>query len=347
MRPRTLSTRYHDRADDEVEKMTYPVREPAREVRDFLSDSSVWKRFQTQVGFRDGDIVIATYFKVGTTLTQNIVYQIVHNGKFPQTDLAKVSPWLDSSFGDHDGMLAYLKSQEGRRIIKSHMPADAVPIDPRVRYIYVGRDGRNVALSFHNYLSHFTRETIAIINNIYEGKTGEHRELILPATEQEFFDLWLDNDGYNCGAFFDNIRTWWNIRCLPNILFLHYDQLTPDLRNQIPVIAEFLGISPETLDRETIVRNCSFDSMKLRAESLIPLGVRGVILDDAKTFFDKGSQRSYLEALTPGQIIRYETMAKHQLGEECARWLEKGGEVRKREMSGQNLARNARETVLC
>jgi aryl sulfotransferase len=150
----------------------YTIRQSARVVRDLLSDSSVWKRFQTEVGFREGDIVIATYFKVGTTLTQTIVYQILQNGKFPQKDLARISPWLDSSFGDHEGMLADLKRQTGRRVIKSHMPADTIPLDPKVRYIYVGRDGRNVGSSFPNYLSHFTRETRAKINKIYSEKTG-------------------------------------------------------------------------------------------------------------------------------------------------------------------------------
>jgi aryl sulfotransferase len=64
------------------------------------------------------------------------------------------------------------RAKGGRRVIKSHMPADTVPIDPRVRYIYVGRDGRNVVLSFHHYLSHFTRETRAKIDKIYREKTG-------------------------------------------------------------------------------------------------------------------------------------------------------------------------------
>jgi aryl sulfotransferase len=323
--------------DENIEEESYNIIQPRREVRDFLSYSGVWKKFQERVGFREGDIVIATYFKVGTTLTQNIVYQILHNGTFPQKDLAKVSPWLDSSFGNHEVMLADLKSQTGRRVIKSHMPADTIPIDPRVRYIYVGRDGRNVGLSFHHYLSHFTGDTIAKINKIYSENAGEETKLVIPASEQEFFDLWLNNDGYNCGAFFDNVRTWWDIRCLPNVMFLHYDKLAQDLKNQIPVIAKFLGISPETLDREAIIRNCSFDSMKRRAERLIPLGVSGVILDDAKAFFDKGPKRNYQEALTPEQIKRYETLAQEQLGEECARWLENG------EMKSKNINTTSRK----
>jgi aryl sulfotransferase len=107
-------------------------------------------------------------------------------------------------------------------------------------------------------------------------------------------------------------------------LFLHYDQLSQDLRNQIPVIAKFLGLSPETLDTETIIRNCSFDAMKSRAERLIPLGVRGSILDVPNAFFDKGPERNYQHVLTQEQIKRYETTAKEQRGEEWARWLERG-----------------------
>ena len=304
--------------------MTTEMRQSTREVRDFLSDSSVWKQFLEQGGFKAGDIVITTYFKVGTTLTQQIVLQILHNGKVPQIDQAKLSPWLDSSFGDHQEMLADLKNQKGRRVIKTHLPADALPIDPEARYIYVARDGRNVGLSFYNYLSHFTAETRTEINEIYTKKTGIQSELVLPETDHEFFDLWLNNDGYNCGSFFDNVRTWWELKDLPNVLLLHYDQLAQDLRNKITVIAKFLGIPPETLDRETIENNCSFDSMKHRAEKLIPHGVSGNILDDPKAFFHKGPARNYREVLTPEQIKSYETIAEEKLGKECARWLEKG-----------------------
>jgi len=124
----------------------------------------------TQGGFREEDKVITTYFKVGTTLTQQIVLQILHNGKVPLKDQAKVSPWLDNSFGDHEEMLADLKNQKGRRVIKTHLPADALPIDPKASYIYVGRDGRNVALSYFNYLSHFTAETRTKMDEIYKQK---------------------------------------------------------------------------------------------------------------------------------------------------------------------------------
>ncbi|HEX9137200.1 MAG TPA: hypothetical protein VF905_09695, partial [Nitrospirota bacterium] len=64
-------------------------------------------------------------------------------------------------------------------------------------------------------------------------------------------------------------------------------------------------------------------------------------------FFDKVPQRNYQEALTPEQISKYETLAKEQLGEECARWLEKGRKMRKKEMTSRKLPHNTREAVLC
>lgn len=51
-------------------------------------------------------------------------------------------PWLDSSWGDHAGMLATLKKQREagkRRVIKSHLPAEALPLDHKARYIFIAR----------------------------------------------------------------------------------------------------------------------------------------------------------------------------------------------------------------
>ena len=295
--------------------------QPTTKVRDFLSDSSVWITFRVLDGFREGDIIIAPYFKAGTTLTQCIVLQILHNGKFTQEKMAEISPWLDSSYGDHGKMIAYLKNMRERRVIKSHVPAHALYIDPKVNYIYVGRDGRNVALSFYNYLSHFTDRTMHKINGIYKKATGKNIDLVLPQTEQEFFDLWLENDGYNCGSFFDNVKSWWDLRHSPNVLLLHYDQLSKDLESELPRIATFLGISPETLDTNSIIMNCGFEAMKERAERLIPIGVKGSILDDPAKFFHKGTNRDYRKSLTPQQITKYETMVRKKLSDECSRWL--------------------------
>ena len=54
--------------------IAWPVK--TRELHNHHMKSSVWNGF----GFRDGDIVVATYGKSGTTWTQQIVAQLIFGG---------------------------------------------------------------------------------------------------------------------------------------------------------------------------------------------------------------------------------------------------------------------------
>jgi aryl sulfotransferase len=64
-----------------------------------------------------------------------------------------------------------------------------------------------------------------------------------PASIRQYFNEWLEWDGYPFWSFWENIRTWWEIRHLPNVLLLHFSELKADMPGQIRRIAEFLEIS--------------------------------------------------------------------------------------------------------
>jgi aryl sulfotransferase len=135
----------------EEESMTDPVVWPQkrRELQNHHLDSRAWNEFP----FRDGDVIIATYAKSGTTWVQQIVGQLIFGGD-PALNLAEVSPWLDMRLRIPE-KLARLAAQTHRRFIKTHLPADALVISPQARYLYVGRDGRDVVWSFyHHHRSH-------------------------------------------------------------------------------------------------------------------------------------------------------------------------------------------------
>ena len=61
-----------------------------REIRTAIVDSTRWNAFR----FRDGDIVIDTFGKAGTTWTQQIVGQLLL-GAPAGVSAAGESPWLD------------------------------------------------------------------------------------------------------------------------------------------------------------------------------------------------------------------------------------------------------------
>ncbi len=106
-------------------------------TREFHSnhfDSTVWNDFR----FRDGDVIISTYAKAGTTWTQQIVGQLLNNGA-EGIDVASLSPWLDLRVPPNDVKLAGLEAQSGRRFVKTHLPVDALVFSARAKYLYIGR----------------------------------------------------------------------------------------------------------------------------------------------------------------------------------------------------------------
>ncbi|HWU56847.1 MAG TPA: sulfotransferase domain-containing protein, partial [Rhizomicrobium sp.] len=62
-----------------------------REMDHPFVDSARWNDFE----FRDDDIVISTYSKCGTTLTQQIVAQLIFDGD-PEVYGLAISPWIEA-----------------------------------------------------------------------------------------------------------------------------------------------------------------------------------------------------------------------------------------------------------
>ncbi len=302
---------------------------PTRTVRDYLSSSLVWNDFLARGGFVAGDIVVADPFKAGTTWTQRILQQILENGEERGEGLSDTSPWLDSSWGDHAAMLAALEEQRRRgqrRVMKSHLPADALPLAAQARYLFVGRNGKDLGVSFHNYLKHFSAEAMAAINRVHAAWSGDPAELTIPESKREFFDRWLETDGYGCCDLFDVVRSWWAERDAPNVLLVHYRRLLDDLPAEVARIARFIGVDPASLRMDAIVEHCSFGYMRGRAGQMAPFG--GAHMTDPKAFFHKGPARDYHAELTPEQIARFDRKAQEKLGSAAARWLETGAAER-------------------
>jgi aryl sulfotransferase len=115
-------------------------------------DSTRWDYYQP----RDGDIVIATYAKCGSTWMRRIVSLLIFQSPEPRA-LPQISPWIDCRFLDSvEVMQEMLEGQRHRRFFKSHLPFDSLPQYDHVRYIHVARDGRDACMSFFNHCSAFT-----------------------------------------------------------------------------------------------------------------------------------------------------------------------------------------------
>ncbi len=287
-----------------------------REFQNHHFDSSVWNDFR----FRDGDIIVATYAKSGTTWTQQIVGQLVFNGD-ADVDVGEMSPWVDLRVPPKEVKLPAIEAQTHRRFLKTHLPVDALVFSPRARYVYIGRDGRDVVWSMYNHHANANQTWYDMLNDT-PGRVGPPIGKPPESIRQYFLD-WMDRDGHPFWPFWENIRSWWEIRHLPNVLLIHFDALKRDMPGEIRRIASFLDIPVDESRFPDIVAHCGFDYMKAHAARSAPLG--GVFWDGgAATFINKGTNGRWKDTLTPEDCARYEAVARDQLGEACARWLATG-----------------------
>jgi len=279
-----------------------------------VMDSTLWNDF----AFRDDDIVIATYVKSGTTLTQQIVAQLIFDAD-PDVYGQAVSPWID--FRVTPDAPAQARAQTHRRFLKTHLPLRHLVYAPQAKYLFVARDPRDVAWSFHNHLINFTPEAIEA-----GAKAAAGFEPPPPPDPdiRRFYHAFLDGPAQS-PAFWPYIQEWWNIRSLPNILLLHYADIIADLPGQIRRIAAFLDIPLNEKRLPAMAAHCSLAHMrKVAANS--PLLTRH-FQGGAETFINKGTNGRWRDVLSQDEIDKCDRIAARELTPDCAAWLRQGGRV--------------------
>jgi aryl sulfotransferase len=288
-----------------------------REIHNHHFDSTIWNDFQ----FRDDDVIVATYGKSGTTWTQQILGQLLFGGA-EGVAVAEVSPWLDLRIPPKAVKLPAVEAQTHRRFLKTHLPVDALVFSPKAKYIFVARDGRDVAWSFYHHHANANDTWYAALNDT-PGLVGE--KIARPGVEEPaaYFRRWLAQDGHPFWPFWDVIRSWWDIRGLPNVMLLHYAELKADLPGSMRRIAGFLDIPIDERSWDAIVSHCTFDYMKAHAAESAPLG--GIFWDGgAETFINKGVNGRWRDLLSAQDVKAYEDRALAELGPDCAKWLATG-----------------------
>ncbi|MEQ8328510.1 MAG: sulfotransferase domain-containing protein [Parvibaculum sp.] len=287
--------------------------------------STIWNDFR----FRDDDIVISTYGKAGTTWTQQIVGQLIFNGA-EDVPVNELSPWLDLRVPPPEIKLPLIEAQTHRRFVKTHLPVDALVYSPKAKYIYIGRDGRDVLWSMYNHHANANDAFYEAMNET-PGLVGEKLERVTSEV-RTYFNTWVERDGYPFWSFWENVSSWWAIRHLPNIHFMHFEAMKRDMEGEIRRLAAFLDIEIDEARWPEIVEHCSFDYMKKHADKSAPLG--GALWEGgASTFINKGTNGRWRDVLSAEECASYEALARDKLGEECARWLMTG--------EGLDIARSA------
>jgi aryl sulfotransferase len=307
--------------------MTTELPRRSREYRNYGFESRNWDL----VPPRDGDVVISTSYKSGTTWMQNIVLQMI----FPQGDVpavADVSPWVDRRREDPIPMAAMLAAQTQRRVMKSHLSLEALPYHPDTRYIICVRDARDVFMSLWNHLAQMNPAVIDWINSV-PGRIGD--PMPSPPTDiHAFWAGWInrgwfpwESEGYPHSANMGHTQSWWNFRHLPNILFVHFNDLLSDPAMEVRRVARHLGIALSDRGVDGIVKATTFEALRENAGMTGPMPVEGADQtwpDGLKTFFFKGTNGRWREVLTAKELAMYEAAKARVLTPDCADYTEQG-----------------------
>ncbi len=290
-------------------------------------DSTRWDH----IPLRPDDIVISTAYKAGTTFTQTIVANLIFWGGEAPDPLLSPSRWIEMRRHPIEEIRDALAAQQHRRFHKSHVGLDGIPYREDVRYIYVGRDPRDVFMSLWNHYSNNTEGLIQLLNDT-PGRVGDP----FPLPPDDVRDLWKDwitrgwfeweDDGWPYWSLLHHAKTWWAFRHLPNILCVHFGDLLADLEGEVRRIAGFLDIRHPDRAFAEIADRCRFDAVKKNADRItgdMSWGFKG----GNQTFFHKGTNGRWKDVLTNDDLALYR-QAMSRLPADLARWLEAGGPAR-------------------
>ena len=278
----------------------------ARDINDAYFESQRWDDFP----FRDDDVVIATYPKVGTNWIQQLAWQIVHGGP-PGVDGLMNVAWLDMRVVPFRSTMDAYEAQTDRRIIKTHLPLDALVFSPRAKYIVGGRDARDMVWSAYSHQQHYDDATLSLFN-APPGRPGA----LVSAPDRDIRDYYLhflEHDelpGFGFVPFWAHIQGWWDARHLPNVLMVHYANLKADLPREIRRIGRFLEIGVDEATLPAIVEHCSFDYMRAGSNN--------------HPNFNRGVNGRWRDVLSHEDIRRCDEVAAFNLSSDCARWLATG-----------------------
>jgi len=279
--------------------------------RQAVYDNRRWADFEP----RPNDIFVCTPAKCGTTWTQTIVANLLWpDGRFPAPVMA-LSPWIEAHFMPPEAMHAMLRAQTHRRVMKTHTPADGIPIFPDAKYIFVGRDGRDAFMSMCNHMDRMKRELVGVLNAKAEG------DGVPPMPEWNgdvhgFFQPWIAGLAHSA-----HVGTFWDRRAEPNQLLVHYNDLKADLGGEMRRIASFLDIDVPAKLWPGAIERCTFESMRNHEDQV---GTFEAFEGGIKGFIFKGTNGRWRDVLTKDELALYDKRVHEILSNDAAAWMEHG-----------------------
>lgn len=302
-----------------------PPAAPTARYRTLVFDSARWRG----VELRPGDIVISTPPKCGTTWTQYCCALLVHGGPDLPAPLEQLSPWVDMAVHDLEEVHATLEAQAHRRIVKTHSPLDGVPFHPDVTYVVVGRDPRDVAVSWEHHMA-----------NLDVGRLLELRAAAVVDPDDDWFPplppvpetpveryrqfVTADDEGaMNLASVLQHLAVAWDRRHLANVHLVHYADLRRDLPTELRRLAAALGIALTPARAAELADEATLDRMRDRADEVAPSASLRLWRDNRR-FLRTGGRGEWRALTTPALDEEYRRRVADLVPADLAAWVHRG-----------------------
>ncbi|NXX15296.1 ST1C1 Sulfotransferase, partial [Podargus strigoides] len=293
---------------DKMEDLSLSVRRgEAGEVEGIplpKSICSVWDQVW-KFKARPDDLLIATYAKAGTTWTQEIVDMIQQNGdteKCRRDTTYRRHPFLEWYIPEPAALrysgLELAEAMTSPRTIKTHLPVQLVPPsfwEKKCKIIYVARNAKDNVVSYY----HFHRM---------------NKGLPEPGTWEEFMEKFMTGKVL-WGSWHDHVKGWWKAKDKHRILYLFYEDMKENPKQEILKILKFLekDVNQEVLNK--ILHNTSFEIMKENPMANYTKEFQGIMDHSVSPFMRKGLVGDWKNYFTVAQNNKFDEDYKKKMAD--------------------------------
>nr|XP_027237355.1 sulfotransferase 1A3-like [Penaeus vannamei]XP_027237357.1 sulfotransferase 1A3-like [Penaeus vannamei] len=272
--------------------------------------------------FREGDVLVMTWPKCGTTWTQEIVWTMRNNPDLnnPEADVAIMDrvPFMEGDMfsppedpsgensmplsetfkklcpnaNPRDGVcLQMAQATPDPRTLKTHLPFSlfAAPVLDKVKVVYVARNPKDTVLSYLHHHKLFKAQSFV-------------------GSLEAFVDYFLEDD-LIYGPYWLHLKEAWQRRDHPNLHFVFYEDLKADITGELKKLDAFLGTGLSGDQLANVAKHTSFGEMKSRNNLFINKDifkheevVDQEVLKRDGGFFRQGKSGDWKAKLTPELI---------------------------------------------
>ncbi|XP_075419468.1 sulfotransferase 1C4 [Tenrec ecaudatus] len=238
------------------------------------------------------DLLISTYPKAGTTWTQEIVDLIQNNGDIEKSKRAPTfvrMPFIEWILPGVGSGLERANELPSPRILKTHLPIELTPpsfLEKNCKIIYVARNPKDNMVSYY----HFQRM---------------NKGLPDPGTWEEYFESFMA--GKVCwGSWYSHVKGWWDIKDQYQILYLFYEDMKKNPKQEIQKMATFMGKDLDDKVLDKIIHHTSFDMMKNNPMANYSMVSSEIMNHSISPFMRKGTVGDWKNHFTVAQNERFD-----------------------------------------